>query len=173
MSFKSIVSNVAGLPATQAQSIDPRLETGWWSSLTGGKKEKAANIAEADYNRAFQAAEAIKGREFSSAEAQKSRDYSERLSNTAYQRAVADLKKAGLNPALLYSHASASASTPSSSTASAGSTPSGGTASPTASSTGQLAMILASVVGAGIAAGSKVAASNSALASLQKRYGRS
>lgn len=50
--------------------------------------------------------------EFNAEQARIQREWETQMSNTAYQRAVADMEKAGLNPAMIYASGGNEASTP-------------------------------------------------------------
>lgn len=66
---------------------------------------------------AYQTQSAERAMQFSAEEAQKNRDWQEHMSSTAYQRAMSDMKAAGLNP-ILAAGSSMAASTPSGASAS-------------------------------------------------------
>lgn len=92
------------------QSLDNRLS---------GNLDYARQLELQSISNAFTAAEAKETRAFNAREAQKARDFSEYMSSSAYQRAMADMKAAGLNPALAFSQGGSS--TPSAAVASANS----------------------------------------------------
>lgn len=111
---------------------------------------------QADYERSLEMLS--KEQEFNANEAQKNRDFQLEMSNTAYQRAVEDLKKSGLSPLLAYQNGSAS--TPSGSTASAsGSYSSSGNSASRGghADTGGLLGLIGSLLNGSLQAGSRLA----------------
>lgn len=74
----------------------------------GVRDQNNANTAQAANNNAFNAEQARISREFNSAEAVKNRDWLAGMSNTSWQRGVADMQSAGLNPMLAYGQGGAS-----------------------------------------------------------------
>lgn len=67
------------------------------ASIFGGERANRINRREAEKNRQFQ-----------SVEAEKNRGFQERMRNTEWQAAVADMIAAGINPAVAYSRGGAS-----------------------------------------------------------------
>lgn len=82
------------------------------------------NVAQTQAQDAFSNDQRLQTQDFNASQAQVNRDYQTQMSNTAYQRATADMKAAGLNPMLAYSQGGASQPSGSSASVSPGATPS-------------------------------------------------
>lgn len=74
------------------------------SDVFGAAIEAASNL----WNNEINSDEATWARDHSAWQAQINRDFQERMSGSAYQRTVSDMKAAGLNPMLAYQHGGAS-----------------------------------------------------------------
>lgn len=86
------------------------------ADVVTGDVSYARQLESMGMQNAFNASQSQLERDFSASEAQKNRDWQERLSNTAYSRAIADLKSSGVNPYAVLTGMSG-ASTPSGATA--------------------------------------------------------
>lgn len=79
-----------------------------WETLIGAGISAAASLAGGALSSSGASANNAAMMQFNSQEAQKNRDWQEKMSNSAYQRAMQDMRQAGLNPILAYQQGGAS-----------------------------------------------------------------
>lgn len=112
------VGSALGVAASTGSDLGRALGSGVSSAISAHDSREATveqnqlNTAQADKQMAFQRDQQDRAHAFSSQQIAAQREYESGMSNSAYQRAIADMRAAGLNPMLAYHQGGAS--TPSS-----------------------------------------------------------
>lgn len=111
--FSDAFTGFGGIVKDALGAVQPyqNLVSGLTTALGGYEGQRLANegnVALANNQNIFNAGQADINRQFQSAQVQRQMDFQERMSGTSYQRAVQDMKSAGLNPMLAYTQGGAS-----------------------------------------------------------------
>lgn len=105
--MSALLSFLGNMAAYLAPTVGALFSHGW-----KGFKKSFQSMSDATTGVALTGAQR-EANVFEAQQAQNQMDFQERMSNTEYQRGIADMKAAGINPALMYGSGANGASTPS------------------------------------------------------------